>query len=64
MTELKIRGPITYRCPNTGLRVQGFFADDVTAGDGETYEATTCTACKQVHLVNPVTGKVLSVDAG
>jgi hypothetical protein len=64
MKKLNIHGPIMFRCPNTGFRVQGLFADDVLAGDGEAYEATTCIACKQVHLVNPVTGKVLSVDEG
>ena len=54
--------PIIYRCPHTGLRVQGFFADDVAEGDSETYETITCIACKQLHLVNSATGKVLSVD--
>jgi hypothetical protein len=49
-----------YRCPNTGLNVQGFTADDLTEGDKQTYEALNCTACKQVHSVNPKTGKVLS----
>jgi hypothetical protein len=45
-----------YRCPNTGLKVQGWVADD-PARD-ETFEPVTCTACARVHLVNPKTGKV------
>jgi hypothetical protein len=53
---------ILYRCPNTGLSVQGWFADDASADEGETYEAVTCTACRQVHFVNRVNGKVLSGD--
>jgi len=48
-----------YRCMNTGLRVQGFSADDV---DTHTYETVVCTACKQTHLVNPATGVVLGSD--
>jgi hypothetical protein len=49
--------PFIYRCPNTGLKVQGFVAEEVP--DSETYESITCFACQQVHLVNPATGKVL-----
>jgi hypothetical protein len=51
-----------YRCPNTGLNVQGWIADDPTDGEADTYEAMTCTACTRVHLVNPKTGKVVGAD--
>jgi hypothetical protein len=50
--------PFLYRCPNTGYRVQGFVAEEVSE-DSEVYETVTCNACQQVHLVNPTTGKVL-----
>jgi hypothetical protein len=50
-----------YRCPNIGLRVQGFSADDV-AVDTHTYEPVVCTACKQTHLINPATDFVLGAD--
>jgi hypothetical protein len=50
-----------YRCPSTGLNVQGFVADDAECDD-EAYEPVTCTACTRVHLVNPNTGKVLGGD--
>jgi hypothetical protein len=53
--------PFFYRCPTTGLNVQGWFADDVTA-EGETYQTVTCLACQQVHLVNPATNKILGAD--
>ncbi len=46
-----------YRCPATGLKVQGRVAVELL--DGETYEPITCTACGRVHLVNPKTSKVL-----
>ena len=49
-----------YRCPTTGGNVQGWFADDVSEDEGETtYEAVTCLACTQMHLVNRSTGRVL-----
>jgi hypothetical protein len=48
-----------YRCPNTGLNVQGWVADDPIERGDESYESLTCTACTRVHLVNPKTGKVL-----
>ena len=46
-----------YRCPNTGLNVQGWVADDPTADDS--FRAVICTACTRAHLVNPKTGKVI-----
>ena len=52
--------PFLYRCPNTGLNVQAFVADDPT--EDESYEPITCTACTRVHLVNPKAGKVLGAD--
>ena len=48
----------TYRCPRTGLHVQGrIVADHPT--NCEIYEPVTCTACAEVHLVNAESGKVL-----
>jgi hypothetical protein len=53
-----------FRCPNTGYRVQGFVAEDVSDNAApEDYEAITCIACQQVHLVNPKTGRVLGSKA-
>jgi hypothetical protein len=40
--------------------IQGWSAEDVTDEDAETYETVQCTACAQLHFVNPRTGKVLS----
>ena len=53
--------PFIFRCPNTGLNVQGWSAEDVT-DEADTYEAMTCTACRQLHFVNRATGKVLGDD--
>jgi hypothetical protein len=51
-----------YRCLTTGRNVQGWSADDVSEDEGETYEAVTCLACAQQHLVNRSTGWVLGAD--
>ena len=53
---------LLFTCPSTGARVQGWFADDGSEDDGETYEGVTCLACRQVHMVNSRTGKVLGAD--
>jgi hypothetical protein len=53
---------LIYRCPATGVKVQAWFADDVSANNGETYESLTCLACSQVHLVNRSTGRTLGED--
>jgi hypothetical protein len=57
-----------YRCPNTGLQVQGFVVVEelpehynFEAEDGP-YESMYCEKCRQAHFVNPKTGKVLGDD--
>jgi hypothetical protein len=55
-------GAYLYRCPNTGLHVQGWVADDPAERDDDAYEAVTRVACTRVHLVDPKTGKVLGKD--
>ena len=53
--------PFIYRCPPTGLNVQGLFADQVPE-ETETYESVTCPVCTRVHLVNRSTGRTLGDD--
>jgi hypothetical protein len=55
--------PFIFRCPNTGRNVQGFLAEEI-AKDINTYNSITCLACRQLHLVNPTTGKVLGDEDG
>ena len=52
--------PFLYRCPTVGRHVQAWIADD--SSDEDTYATVSCLACRQVHLVNPSTGKVLGAD--
>jgi hypothetical protein len=51
-----------YRCPTTGLNVQGWFADDPSEHEGDVYETITCVARTRVHLINRSTGRVLGGD--
>jgi hypothetical protein len=51
-----------YRCPTTGMNVQGWFADDPSEYEGEVYETITCVACTRVHLINRSAGRVLGGD--
>jgi hypothetical protein len=48
-----------YRCPNTGLNVQGFIADDPAPAG---YYPVTCLACTRLHLVDPKTFKVAASE--
>jgi hypothetical protein len=54
--------PFLFRCPNTGLNVQGWRAEAVEDGDAESYESVNCLACQQLHLVNSKTEKTLGAD--
>jgi hypothetical protein len=51
--------PFIYRCPTTGLNVQGLSADAVRVDHAETYESVTCPVCTRVHLVTRATGRTL-----
>jgi len=61
MTVKAIKWPWLSTGARTGLRVQGFVADDPTEGDSN-FEAIACTACARLHWVNPRTGRVLGTD--
>jgi hypothetical protein len=54
--------PFLYRCPATGLNVQGWLADDPSGDNEEVYETVTFLACTRVHLINRSTGKVVGGD--
>jgi len=53
--------PFIYRCPNRGLRIQALAAEEIRE-DEDTYDPVTCVMCRQVHLVNSFTHKVLGED--
>ena len=54
--------PFLFRCPATGLNVQGWSAEELSEDDAETYESVSCLACQRIHLINPKTGEVLRAE--
>jgi hypothetical protein len=50
-----------FRCPNMDRKVQGWTAEEVFDG-GDTYLPQQCAACRQIHYINPNTGRVLGSD--
>jgi len=51
---------LMFRCPTTGLDLQGFIAEDMTAAKTvSVWFSMKSTACARFHFVHPVTGKVL-----
>ncbi len=51
-----------FRCPMTGLTVQGHLkAQELPT---RTYVSQHCPACGSIHLVNPHTGKLMSEETG
>ena len=55
----RLAGTITFLCPNMGVSVESSFAD--TEDSDEIYERVTCLACRQLHMLNLRTGKILGV---
>src|SRR5262249_15266664 len=50
---------ITVLLPNMGVSVARSFTD--TEDSDEIYERVTCLACRQLHMLNLRTGKILGV---
>jgi hypothetical protein len=53
---------LVFKCPTTGRKVQGWFSDDPSEASDEAYESVVCTACRNVHLVNRVSGRTLGAS--
>lgn len=54
--------PFLFRCPATGLAVQGWRVDEPVETSKDGYESVSCLACQRIHLVNPSTGEVLKAE--
>jgi hypothetical protein len=48
-----------FRCPNTKQNVQGFWSAKDMPEHGRGYLSVRCSACHQLHLLNPLTGMVV-----
>jgi len=57
--RLALPETIAFLCPNMGVWVESSFAD--TEDSHEIYERVTCLACRQLHMLNLRTGKILGV---
>jgi hypothetical protein len=42
--------PFVYRCPNTGVQLQGWTADDGVENGKEIYEGEHCPACNEISF--------------
>ena len=49
---------IVFRCPQTGLNVQHWLADEPD-DPIVTYKSVLCQACTKLHFINSSTGKLL-----
>lgn len=50
---------IVFKCPQTGLNVQHWLADEPDDLIGTIYKPVVCQACTKLHFVNISTGKLL-----
>ena len=57
--RLALPETITFLCPNMGVSEESSFAD--IEDSDEIYERVTCLACRQLHMLNLRTGKILGV---
>ncbi len=48
-----------FRCPTTGVSVQGWISDEPESDSETEFISISCMACRQTHLVNAMTGRVL-----
>lgn len=51
---------LIFRCVQTGMNVQVWLPETEPTDQTDSYEAVVCPACTRLHLVNKITGKMLS----
>jgi hypothetical protein len=51
-----------FRCPNTNQNVQGLWSSEDMPEHGYTYLPVRCSACHQLQLLDPLTGRVMGSD--
>jgi len=47
------------RCPRTGSNAQVWVSESTSVANADEYEGVTCPACKRVHFVHKISGKLL-----
>jgi hypothetical protein len=51
---------LIFRCVDTGMNVQVWLPETEPTDRTDSYEVVTCPACGRIHLINQITGKMLS----
>ena len=57
VAEFNMSKSFAYRCPTTGLMVQGFLKEEDVPRNARQDVAVTCLACRQTHFVKPGGGR-------
>lgn len=57
------RKGILFKCPKTGLNVQGLVSDDGELPDKDIRVPVECAACGGIHLLNPKVGTSRSITS-
>jgi len=53
-------GKLIFRCTRTGMNVQIDMPEAGPTDPPDSYESVQCPACARIHLINKVTGRLLS----
>jgi hypothetical protein len=53
---------LVFICPQTGMNVQLWLADEAGPGPRCTYEIVICNACSRIHFIDPSTGKLFGAQ--
>ena len=53
---------LIFKCPNTGMNVQHWLADEPGDNSRASYETVTCQACSRLHFINRASGKLLGAE--
>lgn len=52
-------GTVLFICPATGLKANGWIADNAEPSASDGYTAVHCPACGKTHFVLPKNGRVM-----
>jgi hypothetical protein len=60
LPDVTMQRSFNYRCPITGMTIQGHAEVDEGAIEANRYKPLTCSSCGRVHLIDPNTGRLLT----
>lgn len=56
---LRMKHPILFKCPKTGMNVQHELDGGPDVAVADTHVSVPCPACASLHFINTTTGKLL-----